>query len=71
MSSASVIYSFGCFPNILDIAYITHQNIYYICGFAMKVSSYRTLMARVVGLIGIIWEMFIWGQVRHLDCKQG
>ena len=40
---------FGCFPNILDITYITCHNIYCICGFALKVSSYGV---RVVGLIG-------------------
>ena len=48
MSSASVIHSFGFFPNILNVTYITGDNIYHICGFSMKVLSYRV---KAVGLI--------------------
>ena len=49
MSPASFFHGIGCFPNILDITYITCHNIYYIGGFAMEISSYGL---RVVDFIG-------------------
>ena len=48
MSSASVLHGIGCFPNILDMTYITCHGIYYIGRFAMEISSYGV---RVVGFI--------------------
>ena len=40
MSSASVVHGILCFPNILNITYITCHDIYYIAGFAMEIFSY-------------------------------